>query len=122
MLLFAYVSLPIFLHLLRFELSKLSVANVLATYQMLYFTLFITGNAELGTGIVHSYHLPYLFLGTNSGTMVIFDRFSDYFHEFQTLKNCIPPVNNVAIVRKLNEIWSTPEVGFRTFLSAPHMP
>ncbi|KAL5112178.1 C-terminal-binding protein 1 [Taenia crassiceps] len=48
-----------------------------------------------------------------SSTMVIFDRFSDYCLEFQTLKNCMPPMNNVAIVRKLNEIWLTPEV-FRT--------
>ncbi|VDK36909.1 unnamed protein product [Taenia asiatica] len=51
--------------------------------------------------------------GMDPITMVIFDRFSDYFLEFQTLKNCIPPMNNVAIVRELNEIWLTPEV-FRT--------
>ncbi|KAL5960870.1 C-terminal-binding protein 1 [Taenia solium] len=51
--------------------------------------------------------------GMDSITMVIFDRFSDYFLEFQTLKNCIPPMNNVAIVRELSEIWLTPEV-FRT--------
>nr|CDS15753.1 Zinc finger C2CH type [Echinococcus granulosus] len=52
-------------------------------------------------------------LCTKSRTMVIFDRFSDYFFEFHTLRKCIPPMNNVAIVRKLSEIWLTPEV-FRT--------